>query len=346
MNDTPDPRETPRHPRHRRRLVGHDKAEASLLAAHRAGKLHHAWLIAGPRGVGKATLAYRFARFLLDAGGGQAGLLAANSLDATSDGPAAQLVSARSHPDLLVIERTLDRDGKRLKAQIAAEDARAAGQFFSRTPAMGGYRVCIVDAADDLNPTAANALLKILEEPPRQALFLLIAHAPGKLLPTIRSRAVSLNLAPLPTEKVVDVLSELEVDAEQAEIESASALAQGSPGRALELIGSGGARLFLDARSLIGSRKPADRRRLFEIAGAMQRREAADDFQIFAGLLVDWLSARARGAALQGPTDEAESWARMSLEIGHSIRRTNALNLDRRQLLLEAFDTVEQASGR
>lgn len=344
MLETADPRETPLHPRHAKRLLGHEKAVAGLASAYRSGKLHHAWLIAGPRGIGKATLAYRLARTLLQ--GDQVPLLPPGSLDSNPDSLPSQLIAARSHPDLLVVERSLDREGKRLKAQISAEDARAAGQFFSLTPAMGGYRVCIVDAADDLNPTAANALLKILEEPPRRALFLLIAHAPGKLLPTIRSRAIALNLSPLSTEDVVEVLSGLETGASAAEIEDAAKLSEGSPGRALNLIGSDGARLFLEARSIIGSRKLADKRKLLEIASAMQRREAGEDFQIFAGLLIDWLSGQARSAALQGPAGEAQSWARMSQEIGHSIRRANALNLDRRQLLLEAFDTVEQAVGR
>ncbi len=340
MTETNDPRETPLHPRHAKRLIGHEKAETGLLSAYRCGKLHHAWLIAGPKGIGKATLAYRFARFVLQ------GPNAQTSLDPDPDSLASQLIAARSHPDLLVVERSLDRDGKRLKAQISAEEARAAGQFFSLTPAMGGYRVCIVDAADDLNPTAANALLKILEEPPRRALFLLIAHAPGKLLPTIRSRAIALNLSPLSTGEVVEALNGLETGASPAEIEDAAKLSEGSPGRALELIGSDGARLFLEARPIIGSRRLSDRRKLLDIASSMQRREAADDFQIFAGLLVDWLSGQARSAALQGPAGDAQSWARMSQEIGHSIRRANALNLDRRQLLLEAFDTVEQAVGR
>lgn len=345
MSDSPDPRETPLHPRHARRLIGQSKAEAALASAWRGGKMHHAWLLAGPRGVGKATLAYRFARFLLDP---PADSLLAGALTISPDpeNAASQLVGSRAHPDLLVIERSLDRDGKRLKAQISVDDARAAGHFFSMTPAMGGYRVCIVDAADDLNPNAANALLKILEEPPRKAVFLLVAHAPGRLLPTIRSRAIALGLAPLSTADVREVLEQLRPDATHEDIADAAELAQGSPGRALELIGSGGARLFLEARAILGSRKPSDRRKLFEIAGAMQRREAGDDFQVFAELFGDWLASQARAAALEGPGGDAEAWARMGQGIGHSIRRANALNLDRRQLLLEAFDTVEQAVGR
>lgn len=343
MAEPNDPRETPLHPRHIRPLLGHAAAEAALLAAHASGKLHHAWLLSGPRGVGKATLAYRFARFLLGRPAGGGGFFAEESLDVDPQAPAAQLIAARSHPDLLVIERSLDRDGKRLKAQISAEDARAATEFFSLTPAMGGHRICIVDAADDLNPTAANALLKILEEPPRSALFLLVSHSPGRLLPTIRSRAIGLGLSPLATEEVADVVSRLAPGTTPDEVEHVSILSGGSPGRALELLASGGARLFLEARPLFGSPRSASRKALFEIAGAMQRREAADDYQVFSGLMLDWLAVQGREAAMAGAGDEAAEWARLTQEIGHSIRRANVLNLDRRQLLIDAFEMMEQA---
>ncbi|MGE0213093.1 MAG: DNA polymerase III subunit delta' [Parvibaculaceae bacterium] len=346
MPETTDPRETPLHPRHPRPLRGHAVAERALLQAFSSGKLHHAWLIAGARGVGKATLAYRFARFLLSRSGGAGGFFGEDSLDVNPQAPAAQLITARSHPDLLVVERSLDREGKRLKAQISAEDARAATEFFALTPAMGGHRICIVDAADDLNPTAANALLKILEEPPRSALFLLIAHSPGRLLPTIRSRAIALSLSPLATDEVAEVVERLAPGTGPEEIRHAAALSGGSPGRALDLLGSSGARLFLEARPLFGSARSASRKALFEIAGAMQRREAAEDYQVFAGLMLDWLAAQGREAAVAGAGGEASAWARLSQEIGHSIREANVLNLDRRQLLIDAFDMMEQAQAR
>lgn len=346
MAETNDPRETPLHPRFARPLLGHAAAESALLGAHASGKLHHAWLLTGPRGVGKATLAYRFARFLLGRPAGGGGFFAEDNLDIDPQAPAAQLIAARSHPDLLVIERSLDRDGKRLKAQISAEDARAAGEFFALTPAMGGHRICIVDAADDLNPTAANALLKILEEPPKSALFLLVSHSPGRLLPTIRSRAIALGLSPLDARSVAEVVERLAPGAGPEEARRVAELSGGSPGRALDLLGSGGARLFLEARPLFGSPRSASRKALLDIAGAMQRREAADDYQVFAGLMMDWLAATGREAAVAGAAGEAAEWARVSQEIGHSIRQANVLNLDRRQLLIDAFELMEQARAR
>ncbi len=180
--DNPDPREIAHHPRRRRTLYGHGAAEARLLGALRSGKLHHAWLLAGPRGIGKATLAYRFARFLLqfpDAGG-------RTSLQLAPEMPSARQVAAGAHPDLLVIERVYDAKNKRLKSEIAVDDARLAGNFFALTAGAGGWRIAIVDAADDLNSESSNALLKILEEPPPKSVFLLVSHRPGTLLRTIR----------------------------------------------------------------------------------------------------------------------------------------------------------------
>ena len=168
-----DPRDVDWHPRRRHSLYGHAEAEARLLDAHRSGRLHHAWLITGPRGIGKATLAYRFARFLLHGGD------AASSLAVPAESAVSRLISAGSHPDLLAIERAIDFKTKRLKTEISVETARDASSFFAHTAGSGGWRVAIVDTADDLNAASANALLKILEEPPARSVFLLVSHRPG-----------------------------------------------------------------------------------------------------------------------------------------------------------------------
>lgn len=347
MSDVIDPRDTERHPRRARRLVGQEEAERRLVRAYLSGRLHHAWLLAGPRGVGKATLAYRFARFILCNPDPEE--LTGNpavSLDVPSEHAAAQLVTARSHPDLLVIERPFDPKAERVKSIINVEEARGAAHFFSLTPALGGWRVCIVDAADDLNKEAANALLKILEEPPSRSLFVIVAHAPGRLLATIRSRAIRLDLRPLVIGEVVEVLKQAGADqrVEPQHLEAIAALSAGSPGRALELVDSVGARLFLRFREAAKGRPPFARRPLLEIAGALQRREAGDDFPIFADLMSDWIGSIARRTALDEGASAARPWAQAHHDIGHSIRRANALNLDRRQVLLEAFATVEEAA--
>jgi hypothetical protein len=209
-----------RHERHHRSARGQPSApdppaagpgsgRAAADRAYLSGRLHHAWLLAGPRGIGKATLAYRFARFLFSPSRSRRpSPRRRNSLDVAPEDPAAKLVAARSHPDLLVVQRAIDprrpiKSGKdkiaQLKSSISVEDSRDASHFFSLSPAMGGWRVCIVDAADDLNADAANALLKVLEEPPARSVFVIVAHAPGRLLATIRSRCIRLDLKPLAT---------------------------------------------------------------------------------------------------------------------------------------------------
>src|SRR5258708_4505952 len=196
-------------PWRRDRLLGHEAAEKTMLAAYRSGRLHHAWLLAGPRGIGKATLAWRFARFLLS-GEGEGGLFGGGpeSLDLAADALGRALVDARSHPDLFHLRRTLNPDTGRMRAEIAVDDVRELGAFMHMTPAMGKWRVAIVDAADEMNRNSANAVLKILEEPPPNAVLLMVAHMPGRLLPTIRSRCRRLALQPLADEVVMRLLGD------------------------------------------------------------------------------------------------------------------------------------------
>ena len=184
----PEPRANPD-------LLGHRDAEATILEAIRAGRMHHAWLITGPEGVGKATLAYRFARRLL--AGQPRDPAAEPSLALEPADPVFRRVAAGSHADLLTIERMFNEKTKRMRTQIAVEDVRTINGFMSLTPAEGGWRVVIVDGAEELNQASANALLKILEEPPPRAILLLVCAAPGRLLPTIRSRCRRLRLTPL-----------------------------------------------------------------------------------------------------------------------------------------------------
>ena len=185
-------------------LLGHETAEATLLDAMRAGRLHHAWLITGPDGVGKATLAYRFARFLLS------GRPAGDSLYLDPAHPTFRRVAAGSHADLLTSSSCSynTQDASRMRTQIAVEDVRKINAFMALTPAEGGWRVAIVDGAEDLNQNSANALLKILEEPPQRAILLLTCAAPGRLPPTIRSRCRRLRLSPLPDEPMARLLAD------------------------------------------------------------------------------------------------------------------------------------------
>lgn len=336
-----DPREVPWHPRHRTALRGQDAAESRLLHGWRSGRLHHAWLLSGPKGIGKATLAYRFARFLLqhpEQGG--ADLLAPDSLAVDPQSQGAKLVAARSHPDLLVVERAIDPKSKKVKSEIAVDDARAASTFFARTAAYGGWRVAIVDSADDLNGESANALLKIIEEPPARAIFLLVSHRPGALLRTIRSRCIDLPMPPLASDDTVAVLQDLAPSRELPvdELRRAAELAGGSPGRALALAGSKGAAAFAGLRD--NPRLTPGRCVEIAIGFAGRDQAAAADYDIFCSLLVDWIGREARRQALAGG---GGALAAAHDDIVASLRQTDALNLDRRQTVLDALLALDEA---
>ena len=195
--EKPDNRE-PAPPRETGVLYGHGEAEQALLGAYRSSRFPHAWLIAGPAGIGKATLAYRMARFMLAHPDPRAPLVQnAKSLQVPADHPAACRIAAQAHSDLLVLERTINEKTGKLRQDIQVDDVRRTVAFFGSTPGEGGWRVAIVDAVDELNESGANALLKILEEPPRRAVLLLVSRSAARVLPTMRSRCRSLVLRPL-----------------------------------------------------------------------------------------------------------------------------------------------------
>ncbi|MCH8238393.1 MAG: DNA polymerase III subunit delta', partial [Proteobacteria bacterium] len=233
------------HPKENPDLRGHEEAEKILLDGFHGGRLAHAWLISGPRGIGKATLAYRFARFVLG-GGGAGGLFgdASQSLEMDPQDPIFRRIAAGGHGDLMVVEKSYDPKRKRIRDEIVVGDVRAVAPFMRLTTAEGGWRVVVVDCADEMNQNAANALLKILEEPPDNALLLLVSHSPSRLLPTIRSRCRTLALQPLAEDRVADLLSAHRPELAPADVASLARLAEGSPGRALRLADAGGLALY------------------------------------------------------------------------------------------------------
>ena len=247
----PDPGAAPA-PRSNPELLGHEAAESTLRRLFDSGRLPHALLLSGPRGIGKATLAFRFARFMLANGGGEGspgGLFGDSGSDVGGLAIAPKSgvfhrVASGGHADLLTVERAYDPRRRRLRSEIVVDNAREIGGFLRLTPAEGGWRVVIVDGADEMNRNAANALLKILEEPPRRALLLLVAHSPGRLLPTIRSRCRRFPLAPLPPEIVRRLLARYRPDLPEGQAEALTALSVGSIGRALDLAAAGGVELY------------------------------------------------------------------------------------------------------
>src|SRR5438477_6169546 len=227
-----------RHPRETPNLFGHREAETALLTAYRSGRIPHAWLIGGAQGIGKATLAYRMARFVLTHRDPQAApVQRAETLAVAASESVARQVAAAAHGGLLVLERGLNDRGV-LRTVITVDETRETISFFGSTAAVDGWRVCIVDTVDELNPNAANALLKILEEPPQRSLFLLVSHSPARALPTILSRCRKLALRPLATEDVIRAAARAtgrESD-DPALVEAADA-SDGSVARALTLLG-------------------------------------------------------------------------------------------------------------
>src|SRR5215217_6320380 len=279
------------HPREQAAFFGHGEAEAAFLDALSAGRLHHAWLIGGPEGIGKATLAYRVARFLLAYGGAVPAGRATLAVDPQH--PAARQVAARSHPDLAIVRRGLRKDNKGYSQEIAVDHVRRALDLFASTAGQGGYRICIVDAADDLNPSSGNALLKVIEEPPPRSIFLVVSHAPQRLLPTIRSRCRKLLLRSLGEADLRAVIRSLGSPwAETAEddIARAVALAEGSVRRAIEMLDEGKSAIVAGTSALLNELPRLDMKRVVQLAEKVSPRGTEGDLQLALDTVVAWVS--------------------------------------------------------
>jgi DNA polymerase-3 subunit delta' len=352
-------------PRANPRLLDQGAAEAVLLRAAKSGRLPHAWLLTGPRGVGKATLAYRFTRFLL-AGGAAAedagpGLFGAppppRDLALPAGHPMFRRVASAGHPDLLTLERTLNDKGK-LRSEIVIEDVRTAVDRLHHTPAEGGWRILVIDSADELNRNAANALLKILEEPAPRSLMLLVSHAPGALLPTIRSRCCHLALAPLPPATVGRLLGDYAPELEPDERAALVGLADGSIGRALDLVEAGGLELYRELVALLSTLPRLDIQRTHAFAESLGRAGDGRAFATAMELLGWWLARLVREGALgrqPAPVVPEEQglaarlagslrladWLALWEKLTRLVARTDRVNLDRKQVAMTAFLEIE-----
>ena len=325
-------------PRGNATLIGHAEAAAAMEASVQAGRVHHAWLITGPEGIGKATLAYRFARHLLAPPG--------TDPDAP-DAPVFRRIAAATHADVLTVERAWDDKRKRLRAEIVVDDVRAVADFLRLTPAEGGWRVVVVDGAEHLNRNAANALLKVLEEPPPRAVLLLACAAPGRLLPTIRSRCRHLRLQPLTPVETDEVLALALPDAPESDRAGLAALAAGSPGRAVALAEEGGlAAAGLVAgvlREVPGLSVP----RIYELADKLARTEGA--YATFMDLLRAAIDAAVREAA-RGQGDPAQrrliatrplaEWGDLWQSLTRLQDETERFNLDKRHAIVSGLDLL------
>jgi DNA polymerase-3 subunit delta' len=363
----PDRIEGAPHPRETPRLFGHDGAETAFLSAFNGGRMHHGWLITGPRGVGKATLAWRLARFLLAAPADDGGLFGAppppETLDTPEDDPLARRIRALAEPRLFLLRRPWDDKSARLKQDITVDEVRRMKSFFTLSAADGGRRAAIIDAADNMNPSAANALLKLLEEPPAGATFFLIAHQPYRLLPTIRSRCRELRLTPLSPGALAQALTQAGGEVAPDQTQPLAELAGGSVGEAFRLTNLDGLKLYATLIALFSTLPRLDRPRLLALAETGAGRGAEQQFDLILTLIDLFLTRLARAAAtrhlppeaatgeaalitrLSATPDAARHWADIAQTLAQRARRGKAVNLDPAALLMDMVLKLEETAG-
>ena len=365
-----EPEDNVPHARENPYFTGHDEAEKSFLDAWASGRLAHAWLICGPRGIGKATLAYRMARFALsqpndiDQGPSLFGEPEppVATLQMSGEHPVFRRIAAQGHGDFRAIERSwADAKKSKRKTSIGVDNVRGIGSFLRLTPAEGGWRVVVLDAADEMNRNAENAVLKVLEEPPQRALIFLVSHNPGRLLPTIRSRCRRLDLSPLPAQTVQTLLTRYRPDLNSKDTGPLSVLADGSIGRAIEMADAGGLELF---RGLIGVLTSIPK---MDIGMAHAFSDAAfkeGGFRTISDLLTWWLArmiavtARSAWAQTQEivPGEHAiadrlcasadlDQWVEVWEKIARLFERADAVHLDKKRTVLNALLAIEQRAA-
>jgi DNA polymerase-3 subunit delta' len=334
------------HPRETTDLFGHRDAEMALLNAYRSGRIPHAWLIGGAQGIGKATLAYRMARFVLAHRNPLASdVQRAENLAVDPTDPVARHIASGAHGGLLALERSLNDKGV-LRTVITVDETRETIPFFGSTAAVEGWRVCIVDTVDELNPNAANALLKILEEPPQQSLFLLVSHAPARVLPTIQSRCRKLPLRPLAIEDVIRAaaLAANKATDDPALVEAAEA-AEGSVARALTLLGGDAIKLHQRTAALLATLPRVDPRELHALGDALGGSDRVA-LAAFVDSVDRWVSERLRSddananANLPRLARLAEVWEK----INRAARDTAEYNLERKPLVFSVFGLLAEAT--
>ena len=328
-------------PRETATLIGHGAAEAAFAEGIAAGRLHHAWLIGGPQGIGKATLAYRVARRLLayPQGTGPAGLAIPDNH------PIHGQVAGLSHPNLVALRRHKAHGAKTLPTKISVDMVRKALDLFASTATDSGWRICVVDSAEDLNANAANALLKVLEEPPPRALFLILAHQPGRLLPTIRSRCRAMILRPLADGEVGQAIRALPppfAQPEDSTLARAIGLAEGSVGRALGLVDPVTAGLVAEVETLLSRAANPAWGRVLKLAETLAGRDGEERFAAAGDAVLRFVSAeldRRQGE----PVQRLAALVEVCEKFARSAREAAAYNLDRRPVVLSLFADLSRA---
>jgi DNA polymerase-3 subunit delta' len=362
----PDRIEGAPHPRETARLHGHAAAEAEFLAAFTSGRLHHAWMITGPKGTGKATLAWRLARFLLATPDDDGGMFAApppTTLDIAPDNPVARRLLQLAEPRLFLLRRAANDKETALSQTIAVDEVRKMKSFFALSAADGGRRAAIIDSLDELNTAAANALLKLLEEPPAQVTLFLIAHQPARLLPTIRSRCRELRLSPLAPDDLAQALTAAGGTVEPQDAGPLAQLSSGSVGEAFRLTNLDGLKLYAALIRLFATLPRLDRPQALALADLAAARGAAETFDLLVTLVDLFLARLARAGTLGQTPPEAASgeaallarlsphptaarrWADLAQSLSARARRGKAVNLDPAALLMDMLLKIDETAG-
>lgn len=334
------------HPRAVYDLIGHNEAEEKFLQAKLSGRLHHAWLLTGATGIGKATLAYRIIRYML---GGQS--LLENSLNIPQSDPVAQRIEALGHGNFVLLRRPYDHKTKKIRTDIPIADVRKLSKFFENTASESEtWRVCLIDSADDLNRNSENGILKLLEEPPDKTLFLLLSSAPGRLLPTIRSRCMQLSLRPVPNTQIDDWMRQ-HVSAPDDVIDAAVKLSRGAPGKALSFVRDSDQVLRPLSRflsSLDRSSRDVD----MSLAKSLSAASAANTRALFWDALQDILQAQAvfcatgewHSAFKPLPVAKsAQAWEQAWERVKENQRVEAAINLDKTAVMFDTLSMIRAA---
>lgn len=348
------------HPRHAVHLFGHDAAEAAVLEAMASRAFHHAWLLSGPVGIGKATLAWRMARQLLSDWEDQP---VPDTLSMHPDSAIFRRMAALGEPRLFLCRRPWNEKTKKLSAMITVDEIRRLKSFFTLSAADGGWRVAIVDAADDMNTAAANALLKLLEEPPEKVVIILIAHQPGRLLPTIRSRCRSLSLSPLAPNDLGLALDGIGVDV-PPDMSALHQIADGSVGLAVEFLQAEGEEIYAEIIAILSAAPSMNRTRIVALGETCSGRGAETRYDLTRRLILLAISRLAKAAASRTDSVEATAgeadlhqrlapvpasavaWATLAQTLSARMNHAVSVNLDPGHVILDTFLQIEAVAAK
>jgi len=348
-------------PRETTKIIGHERAELNLANALKTGRIAHALLISGPKGIGKATLMYRFARYVLSAGTSCTNTIPGEPNDRPLEVPLKDEIFARiasgTHADLFVLEKGVNPRTGLSRGEITVEEARKLGRFLSLTPAESPWRIAVIDAADEMNRHAANAILKLLEEPPNRTILILISHAPDRLLPTIRSRCRRFNLRTLSKHNFEMIVKDVHPTLKESEIVMLGQLSNYSPGQAFVIKELDGIQLYARLVKILMAAPTIDFETVHILADELSGRGSEPRFKLAIELLLGWFSSFITSAAQEISVPELiegeqavrdrfiaarglDHWAGLWENISHLSLRAEQIHLDRKQVILSAYTAI------